>query len=55
MTVIKIDDTLCPVREQINTGHIYVDYNGQATAASNIDELLQRLRELYKQVEVVRH
>jgi len=47
---VKINDTICPVRQDASTNLYYVDLDGQATSGASTDELLQNLRERYTSV-----
>jgi len=47
---VKINDTICPVRQDASTDLYYVDLDGQATSGASTDELLQNLRESYTSV-----
>ena len=49
---VKINDTICPVRQDESTKLFYVDHDGQATSGATTEELLKNFRERYAAVSV---
>lgn len=49
---VKINDTLCPVRQDESKQFYYVDLDGQATSGATTDELIENLKSRYARVTV---
>jgi hypothetical protein len=49
---VKINNTICPVRQDESTKLYYVDLDGQATSGASTEELSENLRARYADVFV---
>ena len=48
--IVKLNDTVCKIHQDQASKLYYVDYDGQATSGSSIDELIAKLKERYQTV-----
>ncbi len=50
MMIIKIDNTLVPLKKDETTGLFFVDLDGQATSGNTEEEVIQKLQDSGREV-----